>query len=342
MNDSEKTDMMNDLPLVSVVILMYNEAEYIEKCLDSILHQDYPEDRYEILVADGLSTDGSSDIVRRYSRRYPQVTRLENPKRIRPAAMNVGIKHASGKIVIILGAHSTVPEDFISLNVQTLKTTSADCVGGTVETIGESFTGKAIALGVSHPFGVGNSLFRYSKKAQYVDTVAFGAYKKEVFENIGLFDEELDTNEDYEFNYRLLKAGRKIFLNPEIQPCYYSRGTLSGLSRQYFRFGKEKVTVVYKYRGACPLRYRIPPLFILSLVITGLLGFFMKAFLYLFLGQLFLYLSVVLFVSLRLFFSYKKAYTVILPGVLIILHFSFGTGFLFGIVRRLFQKSKRR
>jgi GT2 family glycosyltransferase len=310
---------------------MFNEAVYIERCLDSLIEGDYPKDRYEILVVDGGSEDGSEALVCRYAETHPQVVLVFNPKRVIPAALNIGIERTQGEVIFFVIAHSVLEPNYLSKSVETLEAMGADCVGGTIETVGRSFVGKAIALAVSHPFGVGNSRFRYSKKAQYVDTVAYGAYRREVFERIGGFDEELDTNEDYEFNYRLRESGGKIFLNPEIRPRYYSRNTFLGLMKQYFRYGLKKIAVVRKHPKAFQFRYRIPPLFILALLIAGVLGFFHPVFHYLFVAAIGSYGVAVFSTSLRLFFRSRKRHALLLPVVFVLLHFSFGLGFLYSL-----------
>ena len=318
-------------PFVSVIVPMYNEADYIERCLDSLIEEDYPEDRTEILVVDGGSEDGSETLVRQYAATHPQVVLLDNPKRVIPAALNIGIERAQGEVILLVIAHSVLERDYLSKSVETLEATGADCVGGTIETVGQSFVGKAIALAVSHPFGVGNSRFRYSRKAQYVDTVAYGAYRREVFERIGGFDEELDTNEDYEFNYRLREAGGKIFLNPEIRPRYYSRNTLSGLIKQYFRYGMKKIAVVRKHPKAFQFRYRIPPIFILTLLTMGVLGLFHPLFFYIFAAAIGAYIVAVFSVSLGLFLRHRKRVALLLPVTFVLLHFAFGLGFLYSV-----------
>ncbi|MFH1008413.1 MAG: glycosyltransferase family 2 protein [Candidatus Latescibacterota bacterium] len=329
-------------PFVSVIIPMRNEAAYIEQCLDSLIEGDYPKDRYEILVINGDSDDGSDALVRRYEERHAQVVLVDNPKRVIPAALNIGIIRAQGEVIFLVIAHSVLEPDYMSKSVETLEATGADCVGGTIETVGHSFMGRAIALAVSHPFGVGNSRFRFSRKAQYVDTVAFGAYRREVFERIGGFDEELDTNEDYEFNYRLRESGGKIFLNPEIRPRYYSRNTLFGLMKQYFRYGLKKITVVRKHPKAFQFRYRIPPIFILALLITGILGFFRPTFHYLFAAILVGYLVTVFVASLRLFLRHRKGYALLLPVIFVVLHFSFGLGLLYSLGLLCLESIRRR
>lgn len=324
------------LPFVSIVIPMYNESRYISACLGSLLKQDYPKDRYEVLVVDGGSNDGSTDIVRNYNQAAPAVRVIDNPKRIIPAAFNSGVENARGDVIYFLGAHSTVWPDFLSKTVTTLRESGADCVGGTIETVGGSFAGQAIATALSHPFGVGNSRYRYSTKAGFVDTVGFGAFRRDVFDRIGRFDEAFArSNEDYEFNYRLRKAGGKVYLNPQIRASYFCRSTLVGLVKQYFRYGLWKTEVILMHPGAFQIRHQVPPLFILALIAGMVLAPFHPAGTVLLLALLCAYLSVVLLVSLSIIARKRKLWGALLPVVFVGLHFSFGTGLLCRLVRRL-------
>src|SRR6266480_5849379 len=188
-------------PLVSVVVPCRNEERYIAACLDSILASDYPRDRLEVLVVDGLSDDRTREILGRYTARHPSIRRLDNPQRITPTALNVGIRAAEGDVVMRMDAHVLYPSTYVSQLVAALEETGADCVGGVIETLpaDESATARAIALGLSHPLGVGNSYFRIgSRERRWADAVSFGCYRRDVFNRIGLFDEELLRDQDDE------------------------------------------------------------------------------------------------------------------------------------------------
>lgn len=328
---------MSEWPMVSVIVPMYNERRYIERCLDSLLAQDY-RGEYEVLVVDGRSHDGSERIVREYARRHPHIRVIDNPHRKRPHAMNLGVQNARGEIVMFLGAHSESPPDLLSQAVRTLRETGAECVGGTIETTGLGFIGKAVAAAVGHPLGVGGSKYRYSQKAQYVDTMGYGAYWKKVFDRIGLFDEELDTNVDYELNYRLRKAGGRIFLNPQIRPRYYARTSLRGLFRQYFGYGWGKVAVVRKHPGAFLWRYRIPPLFVLGAGIVILLSPFSSWARYALLIGGGAYLLTLVVASLIVGIRRRAPYALVLPPAFACMHFGFGLGFLAGLVRQWMRR----
>lgn len=319
------------LPRVSVIIAMRNEEAYIGKCLASLAEQDYPSELLEVLVIDGRSTDRSREIVRAGQGELRNLRLLDNEKKVAPVAFNMGINNAQGQIVVIISAHCYLASNYISRCVEYLARTAADCVGGPIESIGEDRNARAVALAMSSPFGVGDALFRYSHREQYVDTLAFGAYRREIFDRVGLFDEELVGNEDDEFNYRLRRHGGKLLLTPAIKSFYYSRPSLGALWRQYFRYGFGKVRVVQKHPGLVRLRHLIPGLFVASLLVSGVLALFIPVFALLFALIVVSYLSLSLLVSLRIASKQGWQYLPILPLAFASLHFGYGIGFLGGV-----------
>lgn len=324
---------MVNLPLISIIIPCRNEEKFIGKCLDSILASNYPKDKIEVLIADGMSSDGTTEAVKAYSPKYPFIRLLHNTKKVTPVGLNMGIKKASGDYLFILSSHSKVDQNFIKANVDSMKRYDADCVGGIIVTLPANDTpiAHAIAFALSHPFGVGNSYFRIgSKKPRYVDTVPFGCYKKEIFEKIGFFDEDLIRNQDDEFNFRLMKNSGKLLLNPEIVSHYYARDSLDKLWRMFFQYGYFKPLVAKKIGSFVTWRQTIPSLFVGSLLLTGLLSFFNKYFLWLFLSIIGVYTSVNLFIS---FFTCIKKGLSCLPYLTVsfaTLHFSYAIGYILG------------
>jgi len=323
--------MADSYPVVSVVIPMRNEARYIERCLDALVAQTYPAERIQVLVIDGISTDASPALVERYVRAHPNFQLLKNPQQITPVAFNIGIHHSRGEIIAIVSAHAVVDQDYFRRCIQTLGSTDADCVGGVIETVGETWTAKAIALAQSSPFGVGSALFRYATQPCYVDTLAFGAYPRAVFDRIGLFDEELVRNQDDEFNFRLTQAGGKIWLDPQIKSIYFSRGTLRGLWKQYYEYGFWKVRVIQKHGRPASLRHLVPALFVLALLGSALLSIVTQTPLW--------FLLIAVPYALAAFAASVIAARgnwralVLLPIVFLTLHLSYGIGFLVGLAR---------
>jgi len=320
--------------IVSIVIPCRNEESFINKCLDSIIANDYPKDKLEILVVDGMSEDGTREIVENYSKKYSFIKLLSNQKRIVPTALNIGIQNASGEIIIRMDAHNVYKNNYISKCVRYLNEYDADNVGGIWVTLPgkESLIAKAIAIALAHLFGVGDSYFRTGvKEPRYVDTVPFGCYKREVFGKIGLFDEELVRNQDDEFNLRLIRNGGKILLVPEIISYYYGRDSLAKLWKMYYQYGYFKPLVAQKVGAILTWRQLIPSVFVGSLILTGLLSFFSDYFLWLFLLIVVFYLSANLAFSISIAFKGGLKLLPVLPIAFVTLHFSYGLGYLKGI-----------
>src|SRR5262249_9729440 len=197
-------------PRVSVVLAMRDEAPYLRRCLDSLACQTYPHDRIEVLAVDGGSRDGSAAIARAFAGVSPLVRVLDNPRRVTPAGFNTGIRAARGEVIVILGARAAVAPDFIAESVAALERTRADAAGGVVHSSAADGAGaiaRAIALALRSPFGVGDARYRYTTREGETDTVNYGAYRRDVFTRVGLFNESLSWVEDDEFNYRVRAAG---------------------------------------------------------------------------------------------------------------------------------------
>lgn len=263
------------LPRVSVVVPCRNEAAWIDSCLASILVNDYPRESLEVLVVDGMSSDGTADMAAKYAAGHPFIRVLCNPKKTTPAALNLGIAHARGAMIVIMGAHAEYPPDYIRSLVRLLQDSGADVVGGSCVTrpANGSARARAIAIGLSHPLGVGNSRFRIGSSVPlWVDTVPFGCYRREVFERIGLFDEELVRNQDDELNLRVIKRGGRILLSPDVRSYYYARDSVSKLWRMYYQYGYFKPLVARKIGAVLTWRQLVPPVFVAAVLGSGLLA----------------------------------------------------------------------
>lgn len=325
---------MNSLNLVSIIIPCRNEENYIGKCLDSIIANDYPKDRLEVLVVDGISEDGTKDVLRTYTGKFQWIILLENHKRTTPAAFNLGIGHAKGDILMFMGAHSLYDKDYVSKCVKYLRELDADNVGGVWVVLPHNNTlvAESIAYSLSSPFGAGNAYYRIgSKKARRVDTVWGGCYKKEVFGKIGLFDEDFLRNQDDELNYRLTKSGGTIYLVPGIRLYYYARPSLSKLWAQYFQFGYWKVRVIRKHRLPASWRHIVPIALVLGIAGSAVSAFFSVTGLYFLVLILFSYLLLAVFFSARICAQKGWKYFFVLPLTFGTIHFSYGLGFLKGI-----------
>ena len=294
------------------------------------MNQSYSQEHIEILICDGLSTDQTRSIVGGYAQKHLNVKLLDNPGLSAPKGMNIGINQSKADVIIIFGAHGYAHIDFVKNNLLELSDQSIGCAGGVLETINENEKGKAIALAMSSPFGVGNALFRYAKERQFVDTVAFGAYRREVLDKIGYFDEELVRNQDDELNFRVIEAGYKILLSPDIKAYYYSRGSFGKLWKQYFQYGFWKVRVMQKHGKTASIRHLVPLAFVLINLFGILLGLFFLPILLLWILQLILYAFGAILFSVRLAKS-ELGLLKYIPFVFPLLHISYGLGFLQGL-----------
>ncbi len=326
---------------VSIIIPCRNEEKYIKECIESFLNQSYPQDLIEIIIADGMSTDNTRDIIKEMSVKNKNIVLIDNEKFSAPAGMNLGIRKSKSDIIIIFGAHAYADKDFIKENVLALENDEVGCAGGVITTINDSIKGEAIAEAMSCPFGVGNALFRYAEKEAFVDTVGFGAYDRKFIIDIGLFDEELVRNQDDELNFRVQKSGKKILLNPKIKSTYYSRGDFKKLWRQYYQYGFWKVRVIQKHKKPASIRHLIPLMFVLFLLLGGIASFFSN---FIRIGYL---LTILLYLILDGSFSFKiskKRSFKHFPYLFItfpILHISYGIGFILGLINFYILKSKR-
>src|SRR5574341_834515 len=266
-------------PMVTVIVPCRNEERFIAGCLDSILASTYPREALEVLVVDGRSDDGTRPILADYVARHPAVRMLDNLRRIQPVALNIGIGAARGEILVRMDAHVVYPPNYISDLVAALLETGADNVGGVLVTVPANQTAmaRAIAVGMSHPFGVGNSLFRIGvSKPRWVDTVAFFCCRRETFERVGLFDEEA-LDEDSEFNARLIQRGGRILLVPNVVCHYYARSSLRQVARMAYQYGYSKPFVNRKLGLAMTLRQLVPPAFVLAVAGAAIMSPWLEA-----------------------------------------------------------------
>ncbi len=310
---------------------VYNEAKWIRRSLGAVLKQDYP--ALEIIVADGLSSDGSREIVRDLCASFPNLSLVDNPKKYAAAGLNRALEVARGGVIVRVDGHCEIAPDYVSRCVHHIQEDHVQVVGGPLDTIGETPMSQTIALAQSSRFGVGNSAFRTCKnRSMLVDTVAFPAFTREVIANAGRFDEELVRDQDDEFNYRVRKQGAKILLAEDVHARYHARASLLSLWRQYFGYGYWKVRVMQRHPGQMSLRQFVPPLFSLALLASGSLSpFFVMAQASLAL-ILFAYIFACLAASAWTAAQYGWSHFLCLPMVFGVLHISYGLGFLVGLV----------
>ncbi len=327
-------------PTVSVIMPVYNESKYIAKCIDSLLMQDYPIDDMEWVFVDGASPDNTKEIIGQYIERYPDLIRVyDNPNKTVPYAMNIGIQNTTGKYIVRLDAHAEYQNDYISQCVHFLDTTDADNVGGHFNTKARTVMGSRIALMLSSKFGVGNAQFRVRGKDGYVDTVPFGAFRREIFDRVGLFDERFTRNQDNELNWRIRKSGGKIYITEKIQLTYYCRDTIGTINKMGYINGKWNIITMALCFGAMGVRHFVPLCFLLSLVLMPMICVFLPFMWWVFLAELVLYTALDIGYSLIYAAKAENDSKLACFFTLLILfpafHLSYGSGSLAGLFKLL-------
>jgi len=322
---------VHELPLVTVIIPCRNEAGFIVDCLDSIVAGDYPTERIEILVVDGMSDDGTRAKVSEYAKTHPVVRMVDNPQRITPAALNVGIRAARGRVIVRADAHLLYLPHYVRCLVTALLESGADNVGGVLVTVPpvDTAVARAIAVAMAHPFGVGNSYYRVGvTEPRWVDTIAFFCCRRELFERIGLFDEDLLRSQDAEFNARLIGQGGRVLLIPDIVAKYYTRATVRQLSRMFFQYGYFKPLVARKVGRVMTLRQVVPALFVAGMGSLALLSPWVPAAALTFVGITAIYGAGALAAAAHAATRHGARSALALPLVFPVLHMSYGVGFL--------------
>ena len=335
--DSKQTSSKH-CPFVSIVMPIRNEEAYLDNCIESLLLQDYPKERMEWFFVDGCSSDSTADILEKYAREYPDLIKVKlNPKLTAPCAMNVGIESAQGEYIIRLDAHAEYASDYISQCVSCLINTGADNVGGVLKTVGRGFVGGAIAKVLSSRFGVGNSEFRTNGQDGYVDTVPFGAFKRDVFEKWGGFDERLTRNQDNEMNYRIRRNGGKIYLSNSIKSIYYCRNTISGIAKMAMQNGLWNVITMKLCPNSMGVRHFVPLVFFLSIPTLLLLGIINPAAWWVLSIEMGLYLILDCCYSIRASSSAREA--LLLCLLFPVFHISYGAGSFVGVIKTILPSS---
>jgi glycosyltransferase involved in cell wall biosynthesis len=319
-------------PTVSIIVPCFNEEATIGSLLDAIHEQTYPRNRVEVVIADGLSEDGTRTAVAGFRQKHPRlaVRVIDNPKRTIPAGLNLAIRDARGEILVRLDAHSVPIPGYVERCVRDLELGKGSNVGG-VWAIAPGRRGwipEGIAAAAGHPLGAGDALYRLGGQARAVDTVPFGAFRRSLIAEVGEFDEGLLTNEDYEFNVRIRKHGGVVWMDPEIQSTYVARSTLTALARQYWRYGFWKLRMLARYPSSLRWRQALPPLFVLSVSSLALAGIAWRPAVIILACILLIYLIVLTAAGIQLGLSHRKPS--LIPGSILAfatMHLGWGAGF---------------
>ncbi len=324
---------------VSVVIPCFNEERFIGQVLEQLASQ-YNHDEYEIVVVDGMSTDRTREVISQFAAANPdvRVRLVNNPARNIPTALNLGIEYASGEVIARMDAHSVPSENYVRRCVEILRDEDVAVVGmpWRIQPGADTVIARSIALAVSHPFGIGDAKYRLpaTSGSQLVDTVPFGAFRKSLWRQLGGFNEELLANEDYDFNYRVRQRGGQVLLDGSGHCAYFARATLKELASQYVRYGRWKAQMVKLHPRSIKLRHLVAPGFVLSLMLTSVVGWWWTPAWWALLLILVAYTSLALVCAVQLARRAKAPeLAAAIPLVFIVLHVAWGGSFLLGLLR---------
>ena len=325
------------MPKVSIIIPCYNEQATIRLLLEALREQTFPRADMEVIISDGMSMDGTRAVIAVFQKDFPDldVRVVENTQRSIPAAVNRAIEASRGEYLVRLDAHSKPYPDYVSNCVMAHEKNRGDNVGGIweIQPGANTWIAESIAVAAAHPLGVGDALYRHARRAAQVDTVPFGSFKRTLIDRVGLFDESLLTNEDYEFNARVRKAGGRIWLDPAIRSIYFARSTLMELARQYWRYGYWKWRMLRRYPETLRWRQALPPIFVLSLLGLLLFSIWIPAARFLLLSELLLYFMTMTLAGMFAAVRQKKVY--LLPGLFLaipVMHILWGSGLLWSML----------
>jgi glycosyltransferase involved in cell wall biosynthesis len=312
----------------SVVCPVYNEIEFITQFFDFI--ESVKNKPIELFVIDGMSTDGTRDYLDNKCKKLSYLRILDNPNKTVPFALNLAIPLCTGEIIIRIDAHTKYAIDYFDKILDTFDMVDADIVGGPTRTISKNSKQEAIAYMFNTSFGMGNSSVHDVNFKGYTDSVTFGAWKRDIFNQTGLFDTQLKRNQDDEFHYRAKSKGYKIYQNPEIQLFYYPRSSFNGLFKQYFEYGLYKPLVLKKIKTELKLRHLVPSLFVSYLFVLGSFYWLIGNIL---LVPLFIYFLLNLYFVLKAKKSYCVKFCILLSYPTV--HLGYGLGFNCGLFKKV-------
>jgi succinoglycan biosynthesis protein ExoA len=319
-------------PRVSVIIACRNEASTLPCFLTSVFNQQPPEGGMEVIIADGMSDDGTREILQKAASAEPGLKVIDNPGRIVSTGLNASIRAAEGSVIVRMDAHTEYSADYVRRCVDILQSTGADNVGGPARTKSGTYMERAIAAAYHSPFSVGGAKFHDVAYEGYVDTVTYGCWRRDAFERFGYFDEELVRNQDDEHNLRIVRGGGKVWQSRAIESWYRPRGSLPSLFKQYMQYGYWKVRVIQKHKIPASWRHLVPVAFLLSLLLLVLTSFIWSPGWWLLAGVGGLYFLAILSASWITAARTQWALWPVLPLVFPCYHFGYGYGFLRGLL----------
>ena len=323
---------LNTAPAVSVIIPCRNERDFIGRCLDGLLAQEPPVGGFELIVADGFSTDGTRELLQQHSARQSSVRVIDNPGRIVSTGLNRAIAAARGQIIMRADVHTEYANDYLRQCVSVLNEAGADNVGGPWIAARQGYVGTAIAAAFQSRFGSGGGRAHDPHYEGEVDTVYLGCWRRECFERFGWFDEELVRNQDDEFNLRIARAGGVVWQSPRIKSQYYPRASLGALFRQYLQYGYWKVRVIQKHRLPASWRHVMPAVFVVTMLALSATATVSAAARWMLVMLAAAYLAAAVAASLAAVTRSEAKHVPLLPVVFFCMHVGYGCGFLRGIV----------
>lgn len=336
-NAAASSDAARDWPKVSLVMPVRNERGFIGKCVEQVLRQDYPPDRLEVIVADGMSDDGTRDILNQMAEREARLRVIDNPGRIVSTGLNAAIVAAAGEIILRLDGHAEIAPDFVRQNVLLLEEhPEAWSVGGPIHHVGRTAFGKAVAVAMSHKLGVGNARHRYPNYEGYVEGAQFPAIRRWVFDRVGNFDEMQVRNQDDEFNFRMTQAGAKIFISPRVKYAYFVRDSIPKLARQYFQYSFWRLPMLRKHRRPTTLRQLAPTFLFATMFLLGVVGIVLgKWWIAAVLPAI--YLGSLLLAGLLLVPRLGPSVALRVPMAILVMHASYAWGWFVGLAAAVFR-----
>jgi succinoglycan biosynthesis protein ExoA len=335
---------MTDLPFVSIIIPCFNEEATIHKLLGALFVQTYPREKMEVVISDGFSTDNTREAIAAFQQGHQELSIrvVDNTARTIPSGLNHAIRESRGEIIVRLDAHSMPIPEYVERCVAVHQSGKGDNVGGVwdIQPGAQTQMAEAISFAAAHRLGAGDALYRVGAQEGAVDTVPFGSFRRELVERIGMFDETLLANEDYEFNTRVREAGGTVWLDPSIRSVYFSRSTLPALAAQYWRYGFWKFKMLKRYPHTLRWRQALPPVFVLSLLVLIVLSLWWDFSRIVLLLQLFVYSGVLGAAGILLALRKQKGFLLWgLPLAISTMHMSWGLGFLWSGVLNFFRKN---
>lgn len=324
-------------PFASVVVPTRNEEKTIEQCLASIVAQDYPPGRLEILVVDGGSTDATRELVAHAAARSAVPIRLlENPGRVVPAALNVALAEAEGEFLVRVDGHSAPAPDYVLRCVRGNEEHDAALAGGWVRAVGKGRVSRAVAAAFASPFSMGNAAsWNPPAGPRDVASVPCGSYRIDALRAIGGFDEGQHANQDYEANYRLRRAGERIVLLPAVWFDYIPRGTFRALARQFARYGYYKARTMAKHPASVRPRHLVPAAGLLGLAALAAAAIVSEAARIALVAAAAVYALGILVACIAAGKKLRLPERLLLPPVLATMHLAWGAGNLAGLARFL-------